>query len=305
MKLGSGPSVFVLAALVMSANGCSHVSYGQAHVDGSTKEYGSADRPVQTYKLILHEFNLYDRTGGFCAGMLEAGGKEASKREEARKMAEDGRLHGEYSWKTYDPSEFQGIECGGFYRYGTSNGGGVTDYSTIPAFSATSPTGRLTYEEGEHTMHELGLHIGGQGYFDYGFLWRFDFRITGGTLDLKYPDLVGPGRMPSKLEDGGGFFTIPTRVAFGYAPSFLFGLGVLAWGGVELAQWLANYKEERESIIDYFDYGAGATLTVDLPYVRPSAYFGWINNNIYWKDRVATHQGFEGRVAIDIVWEDF
>lgn len=113
-------------------------------------------------------------------------------------------------------------------------------------------------------------------------------------------------KKPAKwFEDGGGFFTIPTRVAFGWAPKYLFGLGAMAWGGVELAQWLANYGEERESYLDYFDYGAGGTLVVDTPYVRPSLYFGWMNTNIYWDDRVANHQGYEGRVGLDIVWEDF
>lgn len=212
-------------------------------------------------------------------------------------MVKDGRMTGEYSWKTYDATQFEGIECGLFYRNGGGTGGGVTDYSVIPPFSANSPTGRLTYEQGEHSLHEVGLHIGGQGYFDYGFLWRFEFRITGGSFDLVYPDLAGPGRLPSKLEDGGGFFTIPTRVAFGWAPEYLFGLGAMAWGGVELAQWLANYGEERESYLDYFDYGAGGTLVVDTPYVRPSLYFGWMNTNIYWDDRVANHQGYEGRVG--------
>lgn len=296
---------FLTLAAVLVSTGCSHVGYHQAHVDGTTTEYGSAELPVQTYQLVLHEFHLYDRTGGFCAGMLEAGGKEAAKREEAREMVKDGRMTGEYSWKTYDATQFEGIECGLFYRNGGGTGGGVTDYSTIPPFSANSPTGRLTYEQGEHSLHEVGLHIGGQGYWDYGFLWRFEFRITGGSFDLVYPDLTGPGRLPSKLEDGGGFFTIPTRVAFGWAPKYLFGLGAMAWGGVELAQWLANYGEERESYLDYFDYGAGGTLVVDTPYVRPSLYFGWMNTNIYWDDRVANHQGYEGRLGLDIVWEDF
>lgn len=300
--------IFLLTSFIglLAASGCSHISYGQAHVDGNTTEYAefAPERPVQTYQLVLHEFHLYDRTGGFCAGMLESGGKAAAEIDERREMAKDGRMTGEYEWKTYDPAQFNGIECGLFYRYGQGTGGGVTDYSTIPPYSATSPTGRFTYEEGEHSLHELGLHIGGQGYFDYGFLWRFEFRITGGSLDLVTPNLVGPGRMP-KEEEGSGFFTIPTRVAIGFAPDYLFGLGAMAWGGIELAQWLANYGEERDSIIDYFDYGAGAMFVADTPYVRPSLYFGWLNNHIYWNDRVATHKGLEGRVALDLVWEDF
>lgn len=77
---------FLTLAAVLVSTGCSHVGYHQAHVDGETTEYGSAELPVQTYQLVLHEFHLYDRTGGFCAGMLEAGGKEAAKREEAREM---------------------------------------------------------------------------------------------------------------------------------------------------------------------------------------------------------------------------
>lgn len=43
--------------------------------------------------------NLYDRSGAFCAGMLEAGDRASSRIAEEREMAEEARMRGEYSWR--------------------------------------------------------------------------------------------------------------------------------------------------------------------------------------------------------------
>lgn len=43
--------------------------------------------------------NLYDRSGAFGAGILEAGDRASSRIAEEREMAEEARMRGEYSWR--------------------------------------------------------------------------------------------------------------------------------------------------------------------------------------------------------------
>ncbi|TXD37470.1 hypothetical protein FRC98_07185 [Lujinxingia vulgaris] len=298
----------LLLLTVLASTACSHLSYQRAEVSGSTTEYSDFEptEPRHEYNLVLNELNLYDRSGAFCAGMLEAGDRASSRIAEEREMAEEGRMRGEYSWRERHASEYAGIECGGFFRWGSGVDTGLTDYSQVQPPYDNRGYGLFTHTGADHSITEGGLHIGGRGpiFEGSGLGWLFSFRLSLGSMTISAP-IAPASPSPERIDEKSGFFVIPIATGITFNPWYLFGLGLTLWGGADGASALANYGEEKDSFFDNFDYGAQASWRWNFTYVTPSVQVGWRHNRFYWDGRTATHAGWEAMIGVDLHWDEF
>ena len=224
---------FALACLMM-LSGCSvqYLRGKRTEVSRFNDENSQLDSIA---RLDTNEIVMLDKSGVVCSG-AQTGLNQASARQGAiNKMVREGSYRETYTWRVHSPAEYQGIDCGIYYHWGS---GENVDYDR-----RYHPTPRGS-EEREVTTWNAGYQMYGWGEWIPGLAAGYArFRVNLGRTT------VGTG---DDDERRGIKLGIPLHVGLRVAPTWLYGFGVEAYGGGEA---IAAALSKRGRWYEKFDYG--------------------------------------------------
>lgn len=276
-------------------SGCSRMEYHRRWEDDSLTANDHSDTRVDGYE-FEHETNevvLLDRLGIVCSALSQTAEGMGNAAEARREAEEEGKSSYTYEAPNRSPSEYSGLDCGGYYRWGTGEGTLILD------------DGETEYPLGSRTS-EAGLHLGirqplfRQDWLGYDFSIRFGLGSYG--FEHEYPNTGFPEILLDD-DDGKMFFRIPLHFGINIFPEWLFGFGVRGWGGLDPVQ-LAFAKKYPE-FYNYLDYGAQAAYYLTFDPIAIGVFGGYERRNITWGDYVSQAQGFKVGMSVDLFYEEF
>src|SRR5690554_3697164 len=138
----------VLCAISVSTSACSHMSYSRG-IEDNISRANPEKRPDTKYesKLDMNEIQLVDTLGIFCAALAETSEQIGNERAAYQEAVRDRKYTYEYSWRSRSPSEFQGMSCGAYYKWGSSSSGNFFSPETLiggDLYSSTYGEGGLS-----------------------------------------------------------------------------------------------------------------------------------------------------------------
>lgn len=279
------------------ASACSHIEYVKGEQTSTLrhKDYPDEGAGFDGLDFSTHEVQLYDRTGGVCASLSTSLSQASARQTAINQAIKDGRTSAKYSWRVSQPSEFRGIECGIYHKWGSGKG-----YRYYPV---SYPNGiNEPYEVDEVfnnlkiSMWESGLHIGGaEPLFDDvpWLLWTLSTRFGAGQFRV--------GTKNTRAYDNDPYFTVPFHFGLLLVPEWLFGFQIKGFGGADPIGWL--FTEDRAKVSEQLDYGGQAGYVFSWDAVSLSAWAGWQQRHHYWGDYWVDYQQWSGSVALDLFWE--
>lgn len=275
----------VLFAMLFLTSACSHMSYSRGVED--TISRGSPEKKPDTYyeaELDMNEIRLVDNLGVFCAALAETSEQIGNERKAYQEAVRDKKRSYEYSWRERSPSEFQGMSCGAYYKWGSSDAGRYY----IPG---NPPDGR----EYSSSYGEGGLSVSGVAKLVEDWDW---LRFSAGAR-------IGMGRYtqtfdktPPEVHKLDWALRVPLDIGVLIYPEFLYGFGIEGFGGADLVGWALSSGNGDFS--EKFDFGGRAGYIFTSTYFALSAYAGWERRNFTFGEFWTQYDALVFSAAIDL-----
>lgn len=230
LVLGGTRFGFLLIAFC-ATTGCTSLKYTYSF---GTSKMQHTENPERFQQLKFdhqtHEISGMDSSGVVCASIV-TGGNAAEARDEAIDDAMPYQNSITYTYRVAQAREFQGLRCGGYFRW-TASSQGVE-------FSPGNDI-RFSYGEydSENSMWEAGFVVDyGAELFEGAYIVPF-FQLGVGEWSIDMPE----GANAPDRSEAFGDASVGARLEF--APPWLLGLGVAPYAYFNIAGFSLNYGAE-------------------------------------------------------------
>lgn len=245
-----------------------------------TSETENLDAKHGLHEENINEVELLDRSGMLCGSL----------RDPSKSLGENSR----YKYRQHSPAEYSGLECGGYFRWGSGA-------YTGPTFQRSELGGVLLLpNEYEHEVGEAGLNLGltafmfGQGWLRYGV----QVRAGVGRFSYLEPVFTSEPVSPEAASPHHWFMRMPIIYTQKAYPWFLYGLGIEGFAGVDPV--MLSVAGKWSNILEHLDYGARAAYVFTFENWAIGTYFGYERGNFTWDEYVRQNDIWKGSLSIDI-----
>ncbi len=299
MEPNVNPKITKVAPLLVTLlfGGCTHIDYQRQtlQIDAQDVDFPYRSHKSYTMDLQAHELKLMDATGIFCSSLITTTGAAASYKSAEREAIEDNKRSFEYEYRVHSPSEYAGVHCGAYARWGQGTGSQTVqpDVGVVEDPSQWGPED--VYSTPPISMGEGGLYIRGADLISQKvpwLRWSIDWRLGMGRWRFDF-DAVEDQDLGAdywqKLHEEEFYFRSPFDLGLLVYPSWLFGLGGKAYVGFDPigAALTADLGRGRDKI----DYGAQVAYVFTHKAFAVSIFGEFHRRNYVWGEHWTQEDG--------------